>query len=194
MSTKKLISRKEAKEQRLTRFFTGIPCKQGHNEDRLTSSGKCLGCKRTREDKKYKQDPSSHKRYYHQNRETILIKQQVRDDARRMEKIQYGRKWRAINSQYAKNYRETNAGLYAFHSSLRRKQCKLATPHWASLDAIRQLYIECEQITLSTGVKYHVDHIIPLKGKNVCGLHVHNNLRIIPMVDNLTKRNKFDII
>lgn len=42
-----------------------------------------------------------------------------------------------------------------------------------------------------TGVEYHIDHIIPLKGDIVCGLHVWNNLAVIPKVDNLRKGNNF---
>ena len=39
---------------------------------------------------------------------------------------------------------------------------------------------------------FHVDHIIPLKGKNVCGLHVENNLRIIDGLSNMKKGNKLE--
>ena len=43
-----------------------------------------------------------------------------------------------------------------------------------------------------TGAKARIlDHVIPLKGKNVCGLHVENNLRLIPGIDNLRKGNSF---
>lgn len=191
MSTIKLISRKEAKEQGLTRFFTGLPCKQNHIDNRLTSSGECLMCKRVREERKYKEDPSRHKQQYLKNRDVLLQKQKIRDDARRDKKILYGRQWRAINTHYAKQYRKTKAGLYAYHTSLRRKRCQVATPKWADLAAIRAIYLECEQITKSTGIEHHVDHIIPLKGRRVSGLHIHTNLQIIQKTENLSKRNAF---
>jgi predicted nucleic acid-binding Zn-ribbon protein len=44
-----------------------------------------------------------------------------------------------------------------------------------------------------TGIEWHVDHIIPLKGKNVCGLHLWTNLAVIPKVENLRKGNKNSI-
>ena len=45
----------------------------------------------------------------------------------------------------------------------------------------------------NTNIDWHVDHIIPLKGKDVCGFHVWNNLAVIPKVENLRKGNKNSI-
>lgn len=56
---------------------------------------------------------------------------------------------------------------------------------------IKQLYKKCDKMSKETGVKHHVDHIIPLKGKNVCGLHRLCNLQILTAEENLRKSNSF---
>ena len=61
---------------------------------------------------------------------------------------------------------------------------KRATPKWADMLAIQLI----EEEAHSKG--HHVDHIIPLQGKNVCGLHVENNLQILSPKLNLWKSNK----
>ena len=76
------------------------------------------------------------------------------------------------------------AGYYKEH---RNKQ----KPIWRDIDKISLIYEECEKISKETGIPHHVDHIIPLRGKNVSGLHVHQNLRIISASENMSKSNKF---
>lgn len=74
----------------------------------------------------------------------------------------------------------------------RRRAYKLkASPKWADSKKILEVYKQRESITKETGVMHHVDHIVPLQGKYVCGLHVDNNLRIIPALENIVKSNKF---
>ncbi len=82
-----------------------------------------------------------------------------------------------------------NPGRRSAYSSARRARERQATPLWADMEAILVIYDECVRITLETGIGHHVDHIVPLAGKTVCGLHVQTNLRIIPAEENLRKRN-----
>ena len=67
----------------------------------------------------------------------------------------------------------------------------MAYPKWADLVAIKSVYAEAKRLEASTGIKYCVDHIVPLENKLVCGLHVAANLRAIPFVENAKKKNKF---
>lgn len=54
------------------------------------------------------------------------------------------------------------------------------------------MYFESVRLTEETGVQHEVDHMVPIAGKNVCGLHVPWNLRVIPRLDNIRKSNKLD--
>lgn len=64
------------------------------------------------------------------------------------------------------------------------------TPKWVNLTELSVFYKEAKELTIKSGVKHDVDHIIPLRGKTVSGLHVPWNLRIIPSRDNRKKTNK----
>lgn len=66
---------------------------------------------------------------------------------------------------------------------------KIATPPWADKKAIKAVYDEAKRLTIETGTLYHVDHIIPIHGRYVSGLHVPDNLRAIPAIENVLKHN-----
>ena len=78
-------------------------------------------------------------------------------------------------------------------SSRRYSRAKQARPKWDKeftsfvMDEARDLCRKREQIT---GEKWHVDHVIPLNGEFVSGLHVWNNFQVIPAKQNLLKGNK----
>lgn len=74
-----------------------------------------------------------------------------------------------------------------------RRNAKLlqACPPWADMDAICKIYEEAHIKQKQSGISYHVDHIIPLQGKRVSGLHIAANLRPLPALQNISKKNKF---
>jgi hypothetical protein len=72
----------------------------------------------------------------------------------------------------------------SFKATIRKQRVKRQTPLWADIDKIRDIYVNRPD-------GYHVDHIIPLKGELICGLHVENNLQYLPAKDNISKKNKW---
>jgi len=80
------------------------------------------------------------------------------------------------------------ANYHTERMRLRRR----ATPPWANRDAIADLYRAARKLTRLTRTPHHVDHIIPLQGRGVTGLHVETNLRVIPARENHRKSNRFD--
>lgn len=96
----------------------------------------------------------------------------TRDDKVKERRKLYYNKWLKANWRDQMAYR-----------AVRKKRVKLATPIWADLEAIRQVYLNCPK-------GYHVDHIEPIMGKDRSGLHVSWNLQYLPAVDNLRKGNK----
>jgi len=87
------------------------------------------------------------------------------------------------NPNYAKRNYDDNKAEYIARAIKYKTRRELATPPWADLDIIARVY-ECAE-------DCHVDHIIPLQGEYVCGLHVENNLQYLSVEENLRKSNKF---
>ena len=92
-------------------------------------------------------------------------------------------------------YKKANRGKENFHLSKRRAAKLLRTPKWLTADdlfIIEEAYHLAKLRSNLTGIQYHVDHILPLQGKKVSGLHVPNNLQVIPAKLNLQKSNKHE--
>ena len=108
--------------------------------------------------------------------------------------------WREENAQhvrqYSKAYRNTHKARYAYLCQKRKIDLMNRTPQWLSNDdlwMIAETYDLAAKRTATTGVSWHVDHIVPLRGKNVSGLHVPFNLRVVTWADNQRKTNKFEV-
>lgn len=88
-------------------------------------------------------------------------------------------------------YRKRNLSLYSKNEAKRRAKKYRATPSWANEFFIEEIYHLAKIRTQVLGTPWEVDHIIPLQNKLVCGLHVENNLQVIPMKQNRSKGNKY---
>lgn len=97
----------------------------------------------------------------------------------------------------AKNalWRERNSAAIAAHSAKRRSAKAERTPPWLSVEQheeILKFYVDALEISTVSGIPHHVDHIVPLRGKTVSGLHVPWNMQIITATENLKKNNKYE--
>lgn len=94
-----------------------------------------------------------------------------------------------------RNRQKQNPSVYAAITAKRRAAKLLRTPRWLSdndLRSIKKLYELAAEQTAKTGVKWHVDHIIPLQGRGVSGLHVPWNLQLLPAAKNIAKHNRYE--
>jgi hypothetical protein len=93
-----------------------------------------------------------------------------------------------------KCYEKTKHKKFAWQA-LARAAKRNSVPKWIDdqlKKEIQKFYIDARLKTKETGTKYEVDHIVPLMGENVCGLHVPWNLRVITQFENRSKQNKFE--
>lgn len=207
---KRQSPRKDAIEAGESFYFTGKPCPYGHIAKRHVSSG-CVDCwpmhsKKDYERHKPKRDAynkknnhkyaAQRKEYAQRNKEYLA--QKKREYSAKLENklamLERCRKWKEANPEKRKaaanRYATSGKGLAKLR--MRQTMIKKACPDWACQESIALKYKERKAMTNLTGVLHHVDHIVPLQGKNICGLHVAENLRVILARDNLSKHNKWE--
>ena len=141
-----------------------------------------------------------HKAYYEKNKEKLINRAKARYQDNKEEKKAYDKAYRKANknkvNKIKAEWKKRNLAKCAAEEA-KRKAAKLnRTPSWlteADLDKIVSIYIEAGRKTKKTGEEWHVDHIIPLQGKNISGLHVPDNLQVIKATENISKHNRYTI-
>lgn len=162
---------------------TGLPFKRGDIRD---SDGKIFWQRRLTDIDK--------EGYY---RETWYLPErfeEVRKDNifREILKAKNNPEWANLkNREWSKRNRPSRNANQARYVYAKLKR----TPKWLTdehFEQIKKFYELSKQKETETGIKHNVDHIIPLRGKTVSGLHVPWNLAVIPASENFKKLNKYD--
>lgn len=145
-------------------------------------------------------DTAYHKAYYEANKARIAgVKRAYR--AANKEKVLAAKRaayyaTRDARLAQKREYRQANKGKVNFLATMRKKVVKQRTPTW--LSDFDRLKIKCyysvaAMLTRNNDEPWHVDHVLPLQGEHVSGLHVPSNLQFLRGVDNIRKKNKFEV-
>lgn len=205
------VTRSEAKALGAPQYFTGKPCKQGHLAPKFTCSGSCTECLSGRRREYMREwaqkNPEAKKEraaaWYEKNRDEIIervrtnyykdvdkSRQRARDYAaeNRVAARERVKQWKLENPERAR-LNDLNRDPVKLHVAKAKYRAarRMACPPWVDSEhmaRIHEIYRLRRQISEQTGVVHEVDHIVPLQGKTVCGLHVWWNLRVIPRVEN----------
>ena len=158
------MTKAEAKAQGLKRYFSGKPCPNGHIADRYTSAG-CVVCMAAWAAKWKKANPKKHADINRRHRET--------------------EGGRLYHNRKTAERAKANPARVAYAAAKRRAVKRRATPRWADEAAMKAIYKAARECGME------VDHIVPLAGVSVCGLHWEGNLQLLPVSDNRRKSNHF---
>ena len=119
---------------------------------------------------------SKMKKYYEEHKEELKPKMK-----------EYGKIYHQLNKEkrnaQVAEWRRNNKDQRRLYEANRRARKLQATPKWCDIEKIKEIYMNCPK-------GYEVDHIIPLKGENVSGLHVPENLQYLTKSENCSKGNK----
>jgi hypothetical protein len=175
------MTRAEAIAAGSTRYH-GSPCKACGNTERYTAHCECYVCARDRSARDYKKHIEKRR----------VVRAAYRSEYREEARVRAA-KWAVDNRDAAREraskWHRENRDRSCAKRAKRRAALLCRTPAWADLDAIARIYVESKRLTEVTGIKHHVDHIIPLQGATVSGLHIAENLQILTAQENLQKSN-----
>ena len=206
------MTRAEAKAAGEKYYFTGVPCIYGHVAPRQTANGGCTVCINIRKSQDNKQYRERHRdkllEYDKLRYKAAPTRRQASKDKRKAAKRRYylkykneilgeHAKYRDENAEklrgYFKQYRQANKEKITADRAKARAAKKQRVPKWVDAEElflISEVYDLAQRRTKMTNFTWHVDHILPLQGGLISGLHVIKNLQVIPAKHNLQKGNK----
>ena len=163
-------------------FFPGTPCANGHIAERIAFPRRsaCVECNRAGARR-------GKRRYYEKNKDAERSKARVYQAKLRASKLDWGSRNPEAFAEMKSVWKKANLER-GRASAMKRKAIQLqAQPKWLSPEQkaeMLSLYREAVRKSKDTGIRHEVDHIVPLQGRTVCGLHVPWNLRVLTAIEN----------
>lgn len=96
-----------------------------------------------------------------------------------------------LQARVRREYKKRNPDKRRADKARRRASEARALPTWANREKIAEFYRTADALGMLTGEWFHVDHVVPLRGRTVCGLHNEFNLQVLPSGENMKKNNRF---
>lgn len=200
------MNRVLAKELGHTTYVPEVPCRRGHSLRSIR--GTCIECRKIQEKARYRANPEETKKKaaekYQKNAQKNREKRRVwyaehKEKEKAIAKIRSA-EWRAKNPNHSgaaeakKKWKQENPHKVRADTIKRRVAKMRRTPAWLTEEdywMIEQAYELAALRKKMFGFSWHVDHVIPLQGEMVSGLHVPTNLQVIPWIVNVSKANKY---
>lgn len=187
-----MVTPRAAARGRSELTYIGNPCRQGHRR-RYVANGNCVSCaiRRATLPTEAAKARTRSRRWANANKTRVLANlkdwarknpekrraYQVRYRQRHLEQVREDARRRAAST------RKEQPQVRRYYESLRRARLRHATPIWVSREDLKRVYLSCPN-----GLQ--VDHVVPLAGRNVCGLHVPWNLQYLSPAENSRKGNR----
>lgn len=166
------------------------------SKDKYRKDGYCVRCKSCRRQHyldNAEKESIRQMQYWHNNRERYRETSRAYYESHKSEYRDRARKWYEANKdvvlQNCQNWREKNRERVAGYTRERRRKQEMATPSWVNMERVESFYASALMLTAESGIKYCVDHIVPIVSDYVCGLHCEDNLQIMTVSENAEKSN-----
>ena len=169
--------------------YIGVDCPQGHGGERYKSNWRCVRCsqikKQAYKKRKRKYDKVGRPKIKRTPEDIEAKKAYQREYVKSPESKIRRKEW--LKTPAGKAYTKTKKARYRASTLKRMPKWLTATDKWM----IKEAYHIATLRTKATGIIWEVDHIIPLQGKTVSGLHVPTNLQLMIKSENCSKGNKY---